>query len=51
MIDITYNTTFYNDVLNAQNIILLVFDTIIRFLIKQNEEVSYHYSSLTLQNY
>ena len=47
MIDITYNTTFYNDVLNAQNIILLV----IRFLIKQNEEVSYHYSSLTLQNY
>ena len=48
MIDITYNITYYHDAPNAENIILLV---IIRCIIKQNEEVSYHYSSLTLQNY
>ena len=46
---ITYNVTYYHDVPNAKRIILLVFGTIFR--IKQNKEVSYHYSSLTLQNY
>ena len=45
MIDITYSMTYYNDVLTAENILL------VRFNIRQNEEVSYHYSSLTLQNY
>ena len=44
MIDITYSITYYHDVLTAENII-------VRFNIRQNEEVSYHYSSLTLQNY
>ena len=50
MIDITYSITYYHDVLTAENIILLLF-MIVRFNIRQNEEVSYHYSSLTLQNY
>ena len=45
MIDITYNITLYHDYPNAENII------VVRFISKQNEEVSYHYSFLTLQNY
>lgn len=38
MIDITYNITFDHDCHGTD-------------MIKRNEEVSYHYSSLTLQNY
>ena len=47
MIDITYNTTFYNDVLNAQNIILLVFDNTFYYQTKWGSFLSLFIFNLT----